>query len=150
MKKEKYQGVGVIITNSKRGLFYFQQKDDTYWIPSHRLKHCFFGGGIEKDEKENHALKRELLEELEKTAAREIYKNSNKVFSTEFINILGEDCYYSLYESILSNKILKKISLLDIKEGKRGILASREEMLKLPFFKDIVGVLNSYLFLRTH
>jgi 8-oxo-dGTP pyrophosphatase MutT (NUDIX family) len=150
MKIEKYRGVGVIITNLKRNLFYFQQKDEDYWIPSYRLKYCFFGGGLEKNEKEDHALKRELLEELEITAAEVIYKNSTKVFSAEFKDIFGKDCDYSLYESVLQNKTLKNISLLHIKEGKKGILVSREEILGLSFFKDITKILGKYLSLRTH
>ena len=48
MKLEKYRGVGIIITNLKRNLFYFQQKDKNYWILPYGLKYCFFGGGLEK------------------------------------------------------------------------------------------------------
>ena len=60
MTSRIFHGAGVVITNKKRSLFYLQQKDNSHPIKEFRLTYCFFGGGINDNEKEFKGLKREL------------------------------------------------------------------------------------------
>ena len=138
------KAVGVSITNEKRTLFYLQKKDNEYWIPQLRLKYCFFGGQIESSETESIALERELLEELNPDLAKIIYKNSKRVLSSYFINVLGENYKFSLYESVLHDKTMEKLSSLTVKEGE-GFLIKRENILKIPFFPSLKDTLERYL-----
>jgi len=143
---KRYKIVAVSMTNKKRNCFIFQKKDKEYRIPQHRFKYCFFGGKIEKEDvDERSALERELSEELEMNIASAVYKKSQRVFSYDFIDILGRPCNLTLYESILPNKILKKIVSTPVKEGEAAVLVKRENVLKTPFFLDLKGILEKYL-----
>jgi len=136
--------VGVVITNNKKTLFYLQQKDEKYWIPVFRQSYCFFGGGIEPEEDEHQALKRELLEELEPTPAEIIYKYSKKLFDNYIQNVMKKNYKFSLYEAVLSNKKLIEISKFPVKEG-RGVLIKRENILNIFFMTDLKSTLTKYL-----
>ncbi len=140
------EGVGIIVTNETRDKFYVQQKDEEYWIKEYRLKHCFFGGGIELNEKKLNALERELNEELTNGVAEVIYKNSKEIFNTSFVNTLGQSCKYFLYESILTEKRLRDISKRPVMEGKCGILIKRENLNEYNFFNETWKLLEQYIY----
>lgn len=140
----KNWSVGVIITNPKRTLFYIQQKDESYFVPEYRLKHCFFGGNIDKGENEFNALKRELKEELNEEFADKITANTKRLFNTYFINILKQHFKHTLYESIISDSDLKKLSVIIPNEG-RSTLVDREGFEKLAFFTDLKEARRLYL-----
>jgi len=145
MKKRLNWSAVVSITNKKRTLFYLQQKDETYWIPRHRLRYCFFGGGIEKGEKELTALKRELSEEFDEENALTILQNSKKLFDVYFTNVEKKPWKISLYESVLEEESLNKLTHTQVKEGK-GVLIGLENLLKIPFFLDLKKpVLGQYI-----
>ena len=142
-----HHGVAVVITNNQKNLFYIQQKDETYWIKRDKLKYCFFGGAVNSQEKEADALKRELLEELEKSAANLIIKNSNKIFNSFFKTTHSEfkkDVKFALFESILPEDELKKISQFPIKEGKCGKLIKKTELKIKDFMKDLKTPIKEY------
>lgn len=135
----------VSITNRKKTLFYLQQKDEDYWIPEYRLKYCFFGGQVEKNETELEALKRELFEEIDERFALTISKNSKKLFDVYFTNIHKEYCKLSMHESVLEEEFLEKLSHTKAKEGK-GLLVKIEDFQTTPFFWDLKkSVLTRYL-----
>lgn len=149
MKANKVlKGVGVIITNKKRNKFYFQQKDETYWIKQYRLKYSFFGGGVEQKEGAHEALKRELYEELESVAAKIVLNNYKEVFISRLVNIFGKNCKHFIFEAILSDEELKKINELPIKEGKQGKIFSRQELVEDDFFIGGWKILENYFKLR--
>ena len=149
MKADKlYIGVGIIITNKKRNKFYFQQKDETYWIKQYRLKYSFFGGGVEQKESAREALKRELYEELESVAAKIILNNYKEVFISRLVNIFGENCKHFIFEAILSDEEFEKITRLPIKEGKRGKIFSKQELTENDFFIGGWKILENYFKLK--
>lgn len=146
MESELETGVGVIITNKNRNLFYFQQKDETYWIKQYQLKYCFFGGGIENREHPKKALERELFEELDRNAAELVINNlKEEVFTKDFINIFNKKCRHTIFESILSEDELKTISKLNVKEGKRGVIIKLNDLNSSDFFIEIWNLFRNYL-----
>ena len=76
--KYSYDGVAVVITNPSKNLFYLQQKDNSYAIKEYRLGYTFFGGGVEKNETEKEAFKREIYEEFNQSVAEHIIKKSKR------------------------------------------------------------------------
>lgn len=144
MGNKIHLGVGVIITNNKSDNFYFQQKDESYWIKRYRLKNCFFGGEINK-ETPLKALERELHEELEKDVADLVYKNAKKLFSLDFINIFGQKWRHHIYESVLTENELNKIARLEVMEGKRGVLINKSKLNSDLFFIETWGMFKQYL-----
>ncbi|MCX6746773.1 MAG: NUDIX domain-containing protein [Candidatus Pacearchaeota archaeon] len=146
-----YQAVAVSITNRRRDLFILQKKDGGYYIPQFRFKCCFFGGRVEDGEEEYSALRRELLEELDQKIAERIYEKSKKIVPDyKIIDALGRNCTYSLYESILSTRLLKKIASMPVKEGEAAVLIKKEDIFKAPFFSDLREVLEDYLLRQKH
>lgn len=145
MEEDKvYMGVGIIITNKERDKFYFQQKDETYWIKQYRLKYSFFGGGVEQEEGAYEALKRELYEELESVATKIILNNCEEVFISRLKNIFGRNCKQFIFEAILSDEELININKLPVKEGKRGKIFSRQELIEEDFFVGAWKILGDY------
>jgi translation elongation factor EF-G len=143
--KYKHWSIGAIITNPTRTLFYIQQKDEGYYVPEYRLKHCFFGGGKKKNETEIETLKRELSEELDTNFLSLLMKNPTRLFDSYFTNIEGDTYKFTIYESILSDKDLLELSKLQPKEGKCGVLLNREEFKNIPFFDDLLETREKYL-----
>jgi len=145
MGSYNHHGAAVIITNKNRDSFYLQKKDSNYWIPEYRGAYCFFGGKIEKGEKEIEGLKRELEEELHPDVSNLISKNLVKVFDDYFTSILGEKCKFSVYQRILSDKQLTDISNYEVKEGEGGFLIKRSDLEKIDFFYDLKKAFKKYL-----
>jgi len=145
MKEIINKGVGVIITNKDKNLFYFQQKDETYWIKQYQLKYCFFGGSIENPEYPKKALERELLEELDGGAAKLVIDNLKEIFTKDFISILHKKCRHIIFESILSEDELKTISKLNIREGKKGIIIKLNDLNSSDFFIETWHLFKDYL-----
>ena len=143
-----FTGVGLVITNKERNKFYFQQKDETYWIPEYHLKYCFFGGGREKEENAYDTLKRELDEELEPIVAKIILEKSKEVFLNEFINIFGKKCKHFIFEAILSEEEFKEIIKFPIKEGKQGKIFLKDELIEEKFFIETWKILKDYFKLK--
>ena len=138
------QGVGVIITNEEKGLFYIQQKDETYPLKEFRLKYTVFGGGIEEGEDDLEALERELLEELDGSVAKIVFASSKKIKGEKIKTIHGEEYLFNLYESTLSNEEIKEISKHKVKEGKQGSLISKNDISKIEFVDDLIPLLEEY------
>ena len=147
--KYLYKAVAAVITNQTKNLFYLQQKDETYSIKEYRLMCTFFGGGVEKYETEKTAFKREIYEELDREAAGYVLKNSKRKFSQIIFPIFGQcknkPVKIILFESLLSNKMLKKISKTKVMEGKRGVLVKKAKLQKIKFFDDLMGIFKKYL-----
>lgn len=141
----KKWSVGVIITNPKKTLFYLQQKDETYFIKEYRLRYCFFGGSVEKGEKEIEALKREIKEELDVRHSESIIKNLKRLFDSYFTNIKNYTYRFTLYESVIEKSDLIALSKLFPNEGKKGTLLTREELKNIPIFTDLEEVRDMYL-----
>lgn len=140
---EKHHGVGVIVTDSNRELFYIQQKDDTYPFPEYRLCYSFFGGAIEAGEGELGALERELSEELEPEAAQWIAHVCNKLFDAEISTSRGS-YHFTLFEAALPKYDVEDLAELPVREG-AGRLVSRREIEKLKFVHNLKTVLDKYL-----
>jgi ADP-ribose pyrophosphatase YjhB (NUDIX family) len=136
---------GVIITNPSKTLFYLQQKDETYYVEEYRLKHCFFGGGVKKNELVLDAMKREIKEELDLKYAGLIIKNLKMLFDSYFTNIQGITYKFTIFESILDDDKLKDLSRYQPKEGKQGVLLNKEEFRNIPFFTDLEETRIKYL-----
>lgn len=148
---KEYHAVAISITNRKKDLFILQKKDGDYWIPEFRFNYCFFGGRVEDGEGEDLALRRELMEELNSEIAEIIYKKSKRIHPDyKIIDILGRNCTYSLYESILPKRILKRIASMPIKEGEAAFLIKKKDLFKVPFFSDLKEVLKGYLLRKEH
>ena len=141
-----HTSVGVSITNKERNLFYIQQKDELHPIPEFRLQYTFFGGGIDENESEMQALKRELLEELNEDAAILIFNQSKKLFENNIYDFKNQKHGYILYEATLPTNTLISISKLPINEGKRGCLVSRAELSNIQVMFPLRHVLNRYTF----
>ena len=139
----KHHGVGVIITNPARELFYIQKKDNSYPIKKYRLKHSIFGGAIEAGESEISALERELREELRFEAAHMVFDSSKKLFDIEIPN---EKVRYdlTLFESVLSPRKIEIVSSMHVKEG-IGDLVGFQEFRKLDFIHNLRMVIDKYL-----
>jgi len=144
MGLEIHETVGVIITNPEKNLFYFQQKDETYWIKQFRMKYCLFSGQIETGEEEDFALKRELIEELNEEVPKLIYAGSHKIFDCFYEGLLEKNAKFTLYESILSTNELVRISQFPIKEGKCGSLIKKENIFRQEFMSDQNKTLKKY------
>ena len=143
--KRVHTAVGVAITDKKRNLFFIQQKDESYPIPELRLNFTFFGGRLNDNEDEKDALKRELLEELDQEAAILIYEKSKKMFDIGPIKWKKWESSFCLYEAVLPIEKLIDISKLPVKEGEKGCLVTREEIVKLPLVPTIKETVKRYL-----
>lgn len=141
----KKWSVGVIITNPDKTLFFLQQKDETYFIKEYRLRHCFFGGGVKKGEKELDALKREINEELDKSFVDLIIKSLKRKSDSYFTNIENNTYRFTLYESVISDDELKRLSKLSPKEGKTGVLLNKEELKNILLFTDLQETRDLYI-----
>tara|TARA_Y100000034_G_C6615057_1_gene267963 strand:- start:88 stop:558 length:471 start_codon:yes stop_codon:yes gene_type:complete len=152
--KPDFKLAGVMITNPSQNLFYFQLKDETYHIEELRHAYTVFGGSIEKGEKDIDAMKRELFEELDINAAKLIEEKIKFVFKG--IVVLKHRLYkgkllgFSLFESILSNENLIKISKLPVKEGERGSLIKKEDIGKNKFNPSIKEIIVEYFQLKDY
>ena len=118
-------------------MLYFQLKDDTYHIEKFRNTYAFFAGECNEGEDTRQALEREMFEELEPDAARLIFDNA-KYFLTHK-KILdhgprkGDLQEFSLFESILDEEVLLRISKYPIKEGEGGSLIRRGDIPNIKF-----------------
>ncbi|MCX6750736.1 MAG: hypothetical protein NTZ83_04720, partial [Candidatus Pacearchaeota archaeon] len=88
---------------------------------------------------------RELLEELDKGAARLVINNLKEVFTKDFISIFNKKCRHTIFESILSEDELKTISKLNIREGKKGIIIELNDLNSSDFFVEIWHLLKNYI-----
>ena len=139
----RHHGVIVFITNPDKSQFYIQQKDEKYPVKKYRLKYSLFGGEVEEGEDKESALERELNEELDERAKKIVLENAT--YMTQ-LTVMGKHPYdLSIFESILPNSILKRISKYPVKEGKRGYLANESEMRKLPFIHRLENAIHLYL-----
>lgn len=140
--KNGHHGVGVIVADENRNVFYIQQKDDNYPIPQFRRCHSVWGGEIEKNEEEQSALERELREELQPEVAETIIRASNRLWETEVVSG-GQTYKFTLYEAVLPYAQLREIAGKPVNEGK-GVLALKKEIGKLPFIHGLETVLARY------
>lgn len=136
-----HKGVGVIITNPQREVFYLQQKDDHYPVPEYRLCYSFFGGAIEAGETSLDALKRELEEELHKDVAALVFSGAELVHRFD-IRSHGKTYTFTLYEAVVPEVL--RIAEYHVLEG-AGVMKTRSEISRLPFIWGLEQVVTAYL-----
>lgn len=134
------EAVLVVISDKDGKLFYVQQKDDSYHSVEYRNKYVFFGGGVEIGENAIEAAEREMNEELD-DFAYQILKGKiiekGQIFREIFIENKKVKVKLHICRAILGNDELEKISKLEVKEGKRGILVNEKELMELPFIGNL-------------
>jgi len=138
----------VSITTHNHGLFYIQQKDESYQIPTYRLKYTFFGGSAEKEENPDDAILRELREELIPKAVSLIVPHLKKLFHIKLLRTYllprKEYCLFHLYEAMLSDKNIQTLEKYTVKEGKYGIIFPRHKFSKLLFPESLHPLIDRY------
>ncbi|MBR9706022.1 NUDIX hydrolase [Candidatus Pacearchaeota archaeon] len=140
----QYNGVGAIITNSDKSLFYVQEKDEEYRFKEFIGCSSFFGGGIEKDDKnEFEALKREINEELP-TVSNILFNGAIKKVDAFIIKHGEENFTFTLFEIIIPNEELLKFENISPTEG-RGKLLKLQELQKQKWVWNLQVAINKYL-----
>ncbi len=143
------EAVLIVITTPSHDVFYIQQKDDSHPISSLRLKYALFGGMREEGETPHEGLIRELHEELMPEAASLVAENIEVCFHEVLLRTYRlpkkEYVRIYIYESIVSPEAMKIISSLPIKEGKCGLLVSKEEFKPFLFPEHLRQLVERYL-----
>ncbi|MDP2925488.1 MAG: NUDIX domain-containing protein [Nanoarchaeota archaeon] len=140
---ETLDAVAVLITNAKKDKFFFQIKDETYPRIKYRNKPATFGGKIEKEESPDNAINRELSEELG-IEAYEIIKNKIKYLRD--YKYIKDDIYIHiyLYEAVLEDKELMKLSKLPVNEGSSKLF-DKKDIVFDDFVLGVGIILNNYI-----
>ncbi len=133
-------GVGAIITNPERSLFFVQQKDETYYPAEYVGHFSFFGGSAEEGETAYDALVRELREEL--PAGSLIVPRTRPI--REFSIDTKISYEFSLFAAVMHESMLHKLAETPVNEG-RGMLVSRERLLHSPFVYGLEEVARNYV-----
>ncbi len=139
-KEERVAGVGVLVANSDKVMFYLQRKDNEYPIQEYRGKFSFWGGGVRPDESVLQAQKRELWEELRPYAAKTISDCMVKVGDYD----MQPEGTFTLYEAVLSDDNFRMISQLSVNEG-IGLVVPRHDILKMEFVYGLEEVMRQYI-----
>lgn len=140
---KRHWGVGVIITNPDKELFFLQQKSKTYSFPQYREGYSFFGGEREDGETPEEAMQRELQEEFSKRGARTVRRSIIRLCDLVVDGPQGE-FDFSLFESVLETRKLVRLSGRRIYEGK-GVLVERDKLEGLSFVWGLEQVAKQYL-----
>ena len=137
-----HKGVGLIISNKSKTLFFVQQKDENYPVKKWAGCYSFWGGKVEEsDDSLLEALKRELFEEIK----------ANIDFDVSKINPIGEfiiDCdekfLFNLFELVLPEDQLHKLQSAEIYEG-YGTLISLNELKRGKWIWCLEQVVAEYI-----
>ena len=135
-------GVGVIITNPDRTLFYLQKKDETYQFEHFRGWYSFFGGSLDLGETKIEALVRELKEELSQVPACTVIPTLEERgdFDVECSTNIFQ---FTLFESVQPDVYMRLFDHFKVHEG-RGKLVRREDV-SLDFVHGLGSVMQWYL-----
>lgn len=138
-----YHGVGAIVTNEERNLFFVQEKDTDYSIDKWKKALSFWGGGVElADSSSVGALKRELLEEI--PSACFILDKADWRFIKKYFIKSDEDFYLSFFEIILPTEVILSLANIPSEEG-IAVILSREEIIARTWVWGLGEVVSEYL-----
>ncbi|MFP4112230.1 MAG: NUDIX hydrolase [Candidatus Woesearchaeota archaeon] len=141
--RKRFRGVGVIITDYERDIFYLQKKCEHYPIEKYRGAHAFWGGNIEDGEDSYQALERELYEEFSDGWSGRVFEGSSLVADFDVKN--GDDEYsFSLYECMLPKDDVYEILEQKVEEGE-GVMATKKDLETMPFIFNLEYVVRNYL-----
>lgn len=132
-----HRGVGLVLTNTNRDLFYLQQKDETYPIAKWQLALSVWGGAVEaEDDSDENALLRELREELNWT-------RTENALPLGIFDVKSEQRFFiSLFEIVLPEEELISFSENTIVNEGYGILLTKEELGKYSWVWDLDSILK--------
>lgn len=134
-----HKGVGLIITNKEKSLFFVQKKDKNYPIKKWIDCFSFWGGAIEDDDQSPlDALIREVKEEINFDLKIDEIK-----FIDEFMVKSDTDFPFFLFELIVSEETLKALPQLKVNEGNSS-LVSKDELLKGQWIWGLELVIANY------
>jgi len=114
--------------------FIVQRKDDTYSRPR---AIALFGGAIDTDESDDHAIERELIEELG--------LSTYETLRSAGLQRLGWVGAFSVFEIVVDFDVIKAISEQVVFEGERAEIVHRNQLLELPWLEELVPVIEVYL-----
>ncbi|MDW7692990.1 NUDIX domain-containing protein [Flammeovirgaceae bacterium SG7u.111] len=134
-----HQGVGLLIGNKERELFFIQKKDAGYQLPKWVGAYAFWGGKIEEnDPSPFDALLRELSEEIV------VDLDKNKIqFVNQFLVQSDKEYSFHLYELLLTDEELTSLSTATILEGECE-LVSKKNLLQKPWIWGLEKVIDAY------
>ncbi|MFK7798649.1 MAG: NUDIX domain-containing protein [Aureispira sp.] len=113
-----HKGVGLIIGNTTKDLFFVQKKDQNYPITKWIDGFSFWGGAVEENDKSLYeALIRELQEEL--TTALD-YPNIQ--FVKEFLVKSDRNYTFYLFELLVDETVLQRLQNQEVKEGNADLV----------------------------
>jgi len=138
---ERHHGVVAIVTDPRRTRFFIQQKDEDY--PSFPLGYSLFGGRIEPGEAPLDALIRELHEELDTVAATLLEGGGPEHVLTTEVPPTGY--LVSLFEVVVTEDMLESLAEAPVREGKRGAVFGRAQLLDMPLVWGLEAVVRAYL-----
>ncbi len=137
-----HKGVGLIITNKKRTLFFVQQKDENYPVEKWAKCYSFWGGKIEEsDFSYLEALKRELYEEINGNID---FTSSKIEFVSKFIVNCDKTYEFNLFELVVDDMELQELKSTEIFEG-HGVLISLNELINGKWIWCLERVINQYV-----
>jgi len=154
----KHRGIGGLITNPDRTLFYLQQKDELY--RHHPLGWSFFGGEQDGDETAKEALLREFKEELH-ADARDLLEDQMRrrritavfegvVSGTSKATQISSEFEFTLFEIVVADPTLLALTKLPSYEGRGGLLVGRDVVSKLDWIWGLEDVFKNYLETRIY
>ena len=138
-----HEGVGLIIGNEEKSMFFLQKKDKTYPITKWVDGFSFWGGAIEENDKSPYeALIREIQEELTVELDDEQIK-----YVGEFLVNSDEKYKFHLFELIVSDATLEMMKGQKVNEG-LACLAKTETVLNEKWIWGLEQVIVQYLGLK--
>lgn len=135
-----HQGVGLIIGNKSKELFFVQKKDHNYPISKWIDGFSFWGGAVEESDASTYeALVRELQEEL---TTELDYPNIQ--FVREFLVKSDRDYTFYLFELLVDDEVLQNLNKQTVKEG-HADLVTRADLLTQNWIWGLEQVIVAYL-----
>lgn len=132
-----HHGVGLIIRNQAKSLFFVQKKDETYPLAKWVGTLSTWGGKIEE---EDGSPFKALLREVDEELAFPL-DPAKITLVGEFLVQSDSDYAFSLYEIAVDEATLEALTQQSVNEGSSALL-TREELLK----KDWVWGLDEVIF----
>lgn len=135
-----HKGVGLIIGNASKELFFVQKKDKDYPVTKWVDGFSFWGGAVEENDPSPYeALIRELKEELT------IDLDYPKIqFVQEFLVKSDRIYTFYLFELLVDDKVLQTLNQQTVKEG-HADLVTRADLLTQNWIWGLEQVIAAYL-----